>query len=227
MKYETRMPNAERNPKPEIRNPKDGAAQQRPPYRVTRYGSRFTFHVSRIAALALFALTLRAQTLHAQTTTNSAPQQFYTMAFQYFTSFDTNLLTFQTNYHGCAWAGADYQSGVNVASSLGLEYGVYKSAVVESVTRNAAIAGTILSQQIDLGLSYTLFDTQLTGGAGLDYNFANAGSTRQGVNAVLFAEVKKAMTQSTFAGLRLETDIPFRKAAAPTPVLSVFVGFKF
>jgi len=182
---------------------------------------------ARFAAIALLALTLHAPRSHAQTISTNAPQQFYTTVFEYFTSFDTNLLAFQTNYHGCAWAGADYQSGVNVASSVGLEYGLYKSVAVESVTRNAAIAGTILSQQIDVGLSYTLFDTQLSGGAGLDYNFADVGSTRQGINAVIFAEAKKAMTQTTFAGLRLECDMPFRKTAAPVPVLSVFVGFKF
>jgi hypothetical protein len=189
---------------------------------------RLTFYVSRALPAMTLGLGLWTLDCPAQSgNTNSAPQQFYTTAFDYFTSFDTNLLTFQTNYHGCAWAGADYQSGVNVASSLGLEYGLYKSVSVESVTRNAAIAGTILSEEVALGLNYTVYDTQLTGGAGIGDNFAGVGSTKSGLYGVIFAEAKKALSENTFAGTRIEAEIQGASKAGMIPVFTVFVGFKF
>jgi hypothetical protein len=212
-----RVPKSEGNPKSEIR--------------MKTILSRFTFHVScithHVLLLAIMAALCRDAATAQIASTNSAPQQFYTTAFDYFTSFNTNLLTFQTNYHGCAWAGADYQSGVNVASSLGLEYGLYKSVSVASVTRNAAIAGTILSEEVAFGLNYTVYDTQLTGGAGIGDNFGTVGSTRSGFYGVIFAEAKKALSANTFAGARIEAEIQGASKATTIPVFTVFVGFKF
>lgn len=221
MKSEIQRPKAERSPKSEIR-------MKTILSRFTFHVSRFPHHVSPLALILTLGFGLWTLDCSAQSSaTNSAPQQFYTTAFDYFTSFNTNLPTFQTNYHGCAWAGADYQSGVNIASSLGLEYGLYKSVSVESVTRNAAIAGTILSEEVALGVNYTVYDTQLTGGAGVGDNFASVGSTKSGLYGVIFAEAKKALTQTTFAGTRLEAEIQGAGKAATIPVLTVFVGFKF
>ena len=190
--------------------------------------TRFTLGLA-LACLPLsWTPHVKAQSLNS---TNAAPEQFWDTALGYFSSFNTNLTTFSaTNWHGNVWAGADYQSGVNVASSLGVEYGFYKSLTLESVTRNAAIAGTILSEQAGLGVNFVMFDTQLTVGGGIGDAFAAVGTQPSGLYGSLFGEVKKAMTQTTFAGMRLETEVPFRSkagAAPVTPVLSVFVGFRF
>lgn len=172
-------------------------------------------------------------TARGQSVTNAAPvtEQFYQQAFGYLTSFNTNLTTFtSTNFHGSIWAGADYQSGVNVASSLAAEVPVYKALSLDAVVRNADVAGTLLSAQSDVGVNWSVFDTQITAGIGLGDNFSAVGGVPSGLYASVFGEVKKAMTQNTFAGVRLESDIPFRSAKGGggiTPVLCVFVGFRF
>jgi hypothetical protein len=177
---------------------------------------------------ALFSSAL-AVTARGQTQTNTAPSPttFFQDIGAYFSSFNTNLTTFTdtNNFHGVVWAGADYQSGVNIASSLGVEYPFYKSLTAISVTRNADVAGAILSEQADLGVSITHFDTQLTLGGGLGYCFASVGDLKPGLYGSIFAEAKKAMTDNTFAGMRLEDD--FSGKTPNVPVLSVFVGFRF
>jgi hypothetical protein len=181
------------------------------------------------AVFAGAALTQDSATAQTTGATNAAPtpQSFFTTVAGYFTAFNTNLTTFTdtNNFHGTVWAGADYQSGVNIASSLGVEYPFYKGLTFVSVTRNADVAGTILSQQGDLAIAITHYDAQLSLGAGLGYCFANVGGLRPGLYGSVFAEAKKALTDNTFAGLRLEDD--FSGKTPNIPVLSVFVGFRF
>jgi hypothetical protein len=155
------------------------------------------------------------------TNAGPTPQSFFTTVAGYFTTFNTNLATFTdtNNFHGTVWAGADYQSGV------GVEYPFYKGLTLVSVTRNADVAGTILSQQGDLAITITHYDTQLSLGAGLGYCFANAGDLRPGLFGSVFAEAKKALTDNTFAGVRLEDD--FSGKTPSIPVVSIFAGFRF
>lgn len=178
--------------------------------------------MKKIALCLLMLLGLVALNASAQTNTVPAPTPggFLTSVGQYFTSFNPELTNTFPSARAEIWAGVDYQSGVDIAASLGIEWRAYKKLSLVSVTRNAGIAGTIVSQQLDVGLNFDLQDVQLTVGLGGGYEFLE--ETPFGC---AFAEVKKALTPNTFAGARIETDIKSRRPDAP--VVSVFWGFRF
>lgn len=147
---------------------------------------------------------------------------FFSSVENYFTSFNTNLTTFSSEKLE-VWAGADYQQNYNVSSSLGLEYKPFNNIIkLESVTRNAGIAGTILSQQAGVGVAMSLHDVEF--GAYVDggYQF-----DKKAPFIALSAEVKKALTENTYAGLRLESDFELKAGKQQIPILSVLWGFKF
>lgn len=159
-------------------------------------------------------------------TTNQTPQgTFFGSVKTYFTSFDTNSTTFGTNSTFDVWAGADYQNNLNFANSIGIEYKVGSLLSLESVTRNAGIAGTILSQQVGLGLNKTVYDTKLTGFIDGAYDFQLG---RPYISPGL--RVKKALTDHTFAGIGIEVPFYFKGGSSGrqvNPVVTLFTGFVF
>ena len=202
------------------------------------FDSRLTGRGSRLAA-GLVAAALVTGGLPtaatAQTNTPATPEQtFFNSVAQYFSAFDTNSTTFATDMVN-VWAGADTVNNQNLAASLGLEILPFRTSTnavvsalsLESVTRNATVAGTIMSEQAGLGYNVTHFDTRLTGYVDAGYRF----DTRQGYVAPGL-RVKKALTENTYAGVGLELPVYFSRgtgqsAGAPSPTLSIFTGFKF
>lgn len=181
-----------------------------------------------ISVLTLATGLIAAAPAQAQSTntTQVTPSSFFTSVESYFTAQNTNAaeaVQFDS-VRGAIWTGAEYQSGVNIDSVLGIEYQPFTNLnlSIGSVTRNAAIAGTIDAEQIDLGWNINKADTQLTLGVGGGYDFHNS----EGVVAV-YGEVKKALTAHTYAGLRLEEDLNFRGGTPPVPIVGVFAGFTF
>lgn len=186
------------------------------------------------AALATGGLPTAAT---AQTNGTAAPEQtFFNSVAQYFSAFDTNSTTFSADTFDL-WAGADTVNNQNLAASLGLEILPFRSSSssssfltnlsLESVTRNATVAGTILSEQAGIGYNLTHFDTRLTGYVDAGYRF----DTRQGY-VTPGLRVKKALTENTYAGVGIELPVYFthgnsQSAGTPSPTLSVFTGFKF
>jgi hypothetical protein len=167
------------------------------------------------ALLAVFvALPASAQETNVPPSTT-----FFQSVTGYFSSFNTNLLTFQLD-RASVWASVDWQSGVNVSASLGLEYRLGKSALsLESVTRNANIAGTIVGQQAGLGLNFTVHDVRLTGYVDGGYDF-----TKDKMFCEIGARAKKALTDHTFIGVGIGARI---QKQSPAPVFSIFTGFTF
>ncbi len=158
-------------------------------------------------------LSARAQTNAPPAT----PQSFVTSVQSYFTSFDTNSTTF-SNRKFDLWTGMDYVQGVNTAASLGLEYQISSGFAVESVTRNAGIAGIILSQQGGIGYSIVHYDTKITGYLDGGYDFDGKRTFAEiGVRA------KKALSANTYLGIGISTRYP----GGRTPTFSVFTGFTF
>lgn len=183
---------------------------------------------NKIASILLIAgLSLSAFTVNAQTTNNPPPPAFFDTALTYFTAFNTNLTTFSID-RGSVWAGADYVSGVNVSSHIGFSYNLGSSTPgngfhLESVTRNAGIAGTILSQQAGAGYHVSLYDARISAtlAGGYDWN-ARAAFIAPTI------DIRKAMTQRTFAGLRMDVPIMFRHGSGNyVPRVGVFTGFTF
>lgn len=161
----------------------------------------------------------------AQTTTNTPPS-FFDTALGYFSSFNTNLTTFQTD-RGSVWAGADYVSGVNVSSHLGFSYNLSGTTGngfhLETVVRNAGVAGTILSWQGGPGYHVSLYDARisatLTGGYDFNARAAYVAPT---------IDLRKAMTQRTFLGLRMDVPVYLRHGSGNyVPRVGVFTGFTF
>jgi hypothetical protein len=173
----------------------------------------------KIAVLGLLSCLLLSFSvpLRAQTNADTTPGGFLSSVQNYFTTMDTNSTTF-VNRNFDLWTGAEYVQGVNTASSLGLEYKISGSFSFESVTRNAGIAGIILSQQGGFGYSLTRYDTKLTGyiDGGYDFNgkrpYAEVG-----------ARIKKAATKNTYFGIGISTRYP----GGRTPSVGLFTGFTF
>lgn len=147
----------------------------------------------------------------------------------YFTSFNPALTnTFAPSKNFDLWTGSEYVSGINVAADLGLEYklpwlqGTKSHWSAESVTKNAGIAGTILSQQVGVGFNYTITDTRVTGYLDGGYSWLNkSGFAEIGLRA------KKALTDNTYAGLGISLDLGHRQNAQLVPNLVIFTGFTF
>ena len=181
------------------------------------------YTIGKSLAAALLLLACGATATQAQTTnaTPPTPDSFVKTVENYFTSFDTNLdLTFgATNYRGSVIVGADYVQSVNISSSLGISYDIGKGFSAESTTRNAGIAGVILSQQAGIGYNLVIHDLKITGFIEPGYDF----NSRQ-VYGAIGARLSKALTTHTFAGIGLEEHIGSRVS---TPILSVFTGFTF
>ena len=199
-----------------------------------QFNSRLTGRSSSLAAGALALALFVGHNAPAQTNGGSPQGTFYNSVAQYFSAFDTNSTTFTTDTFDL-WAGADTVNNQNLAASLGLEILPFRSSSnsvisvlsCESVTRNATVAGTIVSEQAGFGYNLTHFDTRLTGYVDAGYRF----DTRQAY-ITPGLRVKKALTENTYAGVGIELPVYFnhgvgQSAGAPAPTLSVFTGFKF
>jgi hypothetical protein len=139
----------------------------------------------------------------ANVPTNDIPQSTSSLISTvegFFTSF-TGLQTFQTNDTLDLWTGAEQVGGNNTAATLGLSYNnshLRFSNVqigIESVTRAAGVAGTILSQGAGANVQYIWKDVKLIGFVDGDYEFdANKPAVEVG------ARIWKALTDHTYAG---------------------------
>jgi len=181
------------------------------------------------------ALAAALASLPARSQTNTPPQAtFFNSLAQYFSAFDTNSATFRADTAD-VWVGADTVNNQNLAASFGIEIlpfhpstnNLLAALSFESVTRNATVAGVIISEQAGAGFNFTHFDTRLTGYVDAGYRFdARQSYVAPGLR------VKKALTDNTYAGVALELPIYLNHAhgqasGAPSPTLCLFTGFKF
>lgn len=169
--------------------------------------------------------------------TNTAGQVSTTAAAPSVTSFfgdlgawvgsrDLTKTTFNAN-HGSAYTGADYLQGINSDALVGLEYkfGTNSPWLVQSVTRNAAIAGAIVGQEG--GAGYNVIhntDMELGGFVGGGYTFADAAVSK-GAYGYVKAEGKKALGTTTFAGGYIEEQFGSHKQNMP--IIGLIAGFTF
>jgi hypothetical protein len=145
---------------------------------------------------------------------------FISTVQSYFSSFDTNSLTFKKTNEFDITAGADTQAGITSAS-LGINYSLWNNVGLDEVTRGAGIGGVIVSQQAGVSLSKVYYDVKLTAylDGGWDFNQKSAFA-EFGVRAF------KALTENTFAGvgLALQAD---KSGLRESPLISIFTGFTF
>jgi hypothetical protein len=169
-----------------------------------------------ILSIALVAGLITAK---AQTNGLIIPQ-FYNTAVSWVTDLNTNIHTFDDDIcHLELQVGADYVQGVNATASIGLEYHVYKNFVIDSITKNAGVAGTVVSQQIGGGISFRLANIELTGLIDGGYDLQR--------NRAFFeprVEIKKGMTDRTYVGMGIGVKIDDFKSKSISPTLSAYVG---
>ncbi len=176
--------------------------------------------------LIITALATAAFSAHAQPITNTVPAtmpNFFNSVAQYFTSSNTNY-----DLHSTAeiTLGAAYQAGVNFGSDFGVRYkfdlGTNTGVCLESVTHNAGVAGIIVSEQAGAGVYYIRHDLELSAGVDAGYRF----DVRHPA-LTLYADVRKSLTENTYAGLRLGYESDFSSASPGAPVVTIETGFKF
>lgn len=173
--------------------------------------------VGLLMMLTMLVLPARAQ---AQTAPAPGSGSFLSSLNTYFLSFNTNLdSTFASK--GTLWTSADSLQGgdVNLANSLGFSYTVWKSVAAESVTRNSGVAGTLISEQFGLSLSWQVHDVKLSAYADAGYDFH---ATKDKFYGEVGLRVMKALTEHTFAGVGIGAQLP-----ANRQVFSALVGFTF
>lgn len=153
----------------------------------------------------------------------SPEQTFFNSVGDYFTSFNTNLLTFQKNKFE-VWTGVAYQQNVDVANVLGVDFDVKKGGgfYVEGTMANAGIAGTVLNLAGGGGYSIVKYDTRLSFGVNGGYDF----QIKQPI-VEIYGDVRKSLTENTFAGLRLSYETSFSGASPHAPLVLGLVGFTF
>jgi hypothetical protein len=191
-----------------------------------------------IMTAACLALPCLAQTTNSagQTVNTNTPQasmqSFMTTAEQYVTSFNTNLPTFwaasSNNYQ--LWTGISYQSGVNLGITLGVEAQPFSGSLhgltLGSVSTLASQVGTIAQQEADLGWSIVHYDVRITAGGAFIYTFQNGSLGEKGAGGGFYLQLEKALTQNTFAGLRVMEKFGQGQSASK-PFLGIFAGAVF
>jgi len=183
------------------------------------------------ASLAIAAPVARAQNIvpgpasqGGSLSTNITAQGFLGTAFDYVTQFNPSLTnTFSTNRNFAAWTGMAYQSSINLGADLGLEAKPFPGAhglQLRSVSTFGAVAGTVADQEVDIGWAIDHVDTEISVFAGGDYDAENHAE-----HLVIGAEIKKALTDNTFAGGAIEGK--FLGTRNSEPVIILFAGFTF
>lgn len=177
-------------------------------------------------ALVLLLCLVSCEPARAQDVpTNQPPAAFLTTVGNWFTTQNTNLLTFQQS-HGDVWAGADYRDGLNSSYSFGVNAKIWKSLSLDTVMHNASIAGTVVSIQGGLGLGLVSHDMKFTPYADLGYDLNLSQAF-----VALGARVQKALTEHTFVGLGMEVQLATNGKAMygdnMVPVLTFLTGFTF
>jgi len=173
--------------------------------------------MKKVIATILLVLSINA-VVKAQTTnitftnyptvlgTNVNP---FTMIYQYFTSFNTNLqTTFATNNNYEAWLGASYQNDTFLGGVVGFEaqpLSVFRPLTLRTAATLGAQVGTLADWDFNLGYSFVHIDTRVTPFIGGDLiNRAGVANQPQSFCFDYGVEVQKAMSQNTFAGMFVE-----------------------
>lgn len=192
------------------------------------------FALPTILPFAFLTFHCSAQTLSNATNTTITltppaapytPMDFMNDVGAYFSSVNTNLTW--TNTPAELWTAMNYESGVNTSAELGFSYDVYKPSAnlaisPEVAMRNAGVAGTVVSEQLGVGLSIFHYDLKLTGyGDGGFDNVANKPFGEVG------ARVKKKMNASMAAGISLACKHLFGARNSNVPNVGVSASWTF
>lgn len=162
----------------------------------------------------------------SQTVSNSVPS-FVSTAGSYFTSFNTNLLTFQAGSDNFdILTGTENWNNDRLLAFFKGDVKIYQinTSSVRGVASlyNDSSFGTISKADGGLGYAYVIFDTKVTASANFGYDWTSkAGYARPDLR------FEKAMTQHTFAGINIGLPILFHNQGNITPNYGFSAGFNF
>lgn len=181
-----------------------------------------------LAFFCVFAMAMGLQFAFGQTTSSNSIPSFFNTAEGYFTSFNTNLLTFQSGMDN-----VDISTGTenwNNSRMLAVFHGdarVYQTSTnislrVVATFYNDTTLGSLSKADGGVGIAYSLFDTKTTGSINGGYDWeAKSGYVRPDL------KFEKAMTQHTFAGVNLGIPLYFKGQGNLTPNFGFDLGFNF
>lgn len=169
----------------------------------------------------LLAAVLTVATL--TTTVQAQTTNFFDSFAGYFTSFNTNLLTFQQNDRVDFRLGTANVNNQNMRATFGASVNVWKGLAIEADVHNASALGTIVAYEAGAGWSFVKWDTKLTAYLHVGYDVDAASAyVAPGLR------VQKALTDHTFAGIGISLDEKFKNRANRTgPTIGIFTGFVF
>jgi hypothetical protein len=176
--------------------------------------------------LILGMLTLGLVCLDVKAQTNIP--SFFTDAEGYFTSFNTNLLTFQDGYdHVDISTGTENWNNSQLLAVFHGDVHLYSLETNQSLRGvvtfyNDTTLGSLSKLDAGAGYSYVIWDTKVTGSL-------NAGYDWDATKAYLRPDLAfdKAMTQKTFLGINIGAPIYFHGGGRLTPNYGVKAGFNF
>lgn len=172
---------------------------------------------------ALLCVGVRGQ----DTSSNSIPS-FVSTAEGYFTSFNTNLLTFQPGMDDVDITTET--ENWNNSTMLAVFHGdvrLYQTSTNTSLRGavtfyNDTTLGSLSKLDGGVGMAYSLWDTKTTGSINSGYDWAaHSGYVRPDL------KFEKAMTQHTFLGVNLGIPLYFKGQGNLTPNFGFDAGFNF
>ncbi len=178
-----------------------------------------SFVIGLIALLAFSAVSV------AQTNVNPPTVSFIDSVQSFFSTFNTNLITFSGAKKGSFWTGVDSIQGAEIplANSIGFGYRLHKIIDGECVIRNSGVAGTLTSSQVGVSANFVTYDAKFTVYIHEGYNLAGSEFDRKSRFYTEFgARVSKALTDNTFAGVGIGAQLPNNNQ-----IVSVHAGFTF
>lgn len=160
---------------------------------------------------------------HSQTSITNVPS-FFNTAASYFTSFNTNLLTFQDGYdHFDVDLGTENYNNANLDAIFSGRGQIGTTHVWGLATfYNDSVFGNIERVDSGIGYGFTLYDVKVTPAINVGYDFGlKGGYVRPSL------DLRKAMTAHTYAGIGIDLPIRWAGQQNNTPGLMVFTGFNF
>ena len=170
-----------------------------------------------LAALLLAGVEVKAQS------TNSAPSTvptFFTSFQGYLTSFNTNFTWLSETFD--AETGYKQVTGVNAASFATVSFHIGDSFEGVGNIQYSGVGSGINGGELGLGYAINHFDTRLTGDLLVGYD-NNRGSGE--IEPKL--EVKKKLTENTYASVGMSLPIFFKGGFNSQPTFWGGLGFSF
>ena len=181
------------------------------------------------ALFGVFALAMTMQTAFGQTAdlTNTIPS-FITTAEGYFSSFNTNLFTFQNGQDNVdITTGTENWNNKQLLAVFHGDVKIYAPSTNTSIRGlatfyNDTTLGSLSKADAGAGLAYVLYDTKTTGSINGGYDWeAKSGYIRPDL------KFEKALTPHTFFGVNLGVPLYFHGQGSLTPNYGLDAGFNF